>query len=1045
MNHTGIYEQLITTLISKNLNHDKFYVGEKVLEKADAAIWLSRFLSKIVEFSLNSLPSGEEKLGNQIELSNQLILWLKDKLQDDQFFEDNLLDNQGKILTALYDTENPVAANLKEYVGNVFPLTGLTQSELFCGSNAGLSVESELKREIMSSNTVYWLVSFVKWSGIRIFKKELEEFTRSGRQLRVITTSYMGATDAKAVEFLASLPNTKVKLSYNTQRERLHAKSYLFIRDTGFHTGYIGSSNLSHSALTSGLEWNLKITSQEIPHIIERSINTFESYWNSPDFELFDGNVEAKEKLNNALKQATNSLSEPGAHYFEIKPFSHQKEILEQLEIERSLHKRFKNLVVAATGTGKTIISAFDFADFLKKAPNAKFLFVAHREEILKQARLAYQGVLKDSQFGDLWVGNYRPESFKHLFASVQTLNNQLNDPSNDFQLSSDYYDYIVIDEVHHVSAASYRNILSYFNPNILLGLTATPERHDGSSILDDFCGVIAAEIRLPEAINKRHLCPFQYFGVDDDTDLSGISWSKGRYDIAQLTNVYTNNQHRVDKIYQTMQELITSVHDMKSLAFCVSQAHAEYMCKQLTLKGIKCDYLTSANSHERSQKQLALRSGLINILFVVDIFNEGIDIPEVDTLLFLRPTESLTIFLQQLGRGLRLAEGKDACTVLDFVGNANANYDFANKFRALVGKTSTSMSDEVKQGFPHAPLGCRIELSKLTQERVLSNIRNALLSKNRLIGLIKHFEQHSTLPLSLQNFMKVHPQVSLDLVYKKGTWTELCQEAGKVQVNSELPLKNFARMVKTRLLVCDDYGYLGAIQRMLLSKGADVNALHGLMLHYDLWQKPGGAAGFSSVDESLNALYDEPLKSELLSVIELQINKVQHKQMSMPMMGNHPIKLHARYTREQILVGFGATTFETQPTSREGVYNIRSKNIELLFVTLNKSDKQFSPTTMYHDYAINEELFHWQSQNSSRPDSGKGKEYIDHECIGKRVFLFVREQSNDEFGKTMGFVNFGEVRYVSHTGSQPMNITWKLRSLMPAFMWKQAAKLSLA
>jgi len=382
MNHTGIYEQLITTLISKNLNHDKFYVGEKVLEKADAAIWLSRFLSKIVEFSLNSLPSGEEKLGNQIELSNQLILWLKDKLQDDQFFEDNLLDNQGKILTALYETENPVAANLKEYVGNVFPLTGLTQSELFCGSNAGLSVESELKREIMSSNTVYWLVSFVKWSGIRIFKKELEEFTRSGRQLRVITTSYMGATDAKAVEFLASLPNTKVKLSYNTQRERLHAKSYLFIRDTGFHTGYIGSSNLSHSALTSGLEWNLKITSQEIPHIIERSINTFESYWNSPDFELFDGNVEAKEKLNKALKQATNSSSEPSAHYFEIKPFSHQKEILEQLEIERSLHKRFKNLVVAATGTGKTIISAFDFADFLKKAPNAKFLFVAHREEI---------------------------------------------------------------------------------------------------------------------------------------------------------------------------------------------------------------------------------------------------------------------------------------------------------------------------------------------------------------------------------------------------------------------------------------------------------------------------------------------------------------------------------------------------------------------------------------------------------------------------------------------------------------------------------------
>ncbi len=1044
MSQAGIYEKLITNLIASHLNKDKFYIGERVLGQAEAALWLSRFLSRIFEYALNCLSSSDDQVQRQIELSNQLILWLKDKLQEGQFFDENLLEGQGKILTAIYEIQDPVAADLKKYVEDIFPLTGLSQSELFCGSNAGLSLESELKREIRSSDTIYWLVSFIKWAGIRIFRNELEEFTRCGKQLKVITTSYMGATDAKAVEFLASLPNTEVKLSYNTHRERLHAKSYLFLRNTGFNTGYIGSSNLSHSALTSGLEWNLKITSQEIPHIIERSINTFETYWNSKEFEVFDGNIEAKEKLKSALQESRIGGAQEFTHYFEIRPFNHQQEILEQLEVERSLHKRFKNLVVAATGTGKTLISAFDYARFVKNKPNAKLLFVAHREEILKQARSAYRGVLKNSSFGDLWVGNYRPEGFEALFVSVQTLNKQIDNLS----LSKAFFDYIVIDEVHHVAASSYRPILKKFSSSILLGLTATPERHDGANILDDFCGVIAAELRLPEAINRRHLCPFHYFGVDDGTDLRAVSWSRGRYDIAALSNLYTHSQQRVDKIYQTLNELVTSVTSMKALAFCVSKEHTEYMCKQFLLKGISCDFLTSDNSQTRVQKQQALRSGQINVLFVVDIFNEGIDIPEVDTLLFLRPTESLTIFLQQLGRGLRLADGKDVCTILDFVGNANIQYDFAHKFRALVGKTDVAITDEIRNGFPHVPLGCRIELSKQTQEVVLRNIKQATLNKQRLLGLIRSFQQHSTLEITLANFIKVYPYVELEDIYKKCCWSELCAEAGVISTLELESLRHVARMIRTRLLVCDDYKYL---QHIELTANNDFkiheseSTNYNLMLHYDLWQKPGVELGFRSIRDSLALLNQSFIKAELSCLANLLMKRVHHKQETMPLMGSHVIKLHARYAREQILVGFGATTFEKQPNSREGVFNIKEQNVELLFVTLTKNEKQFSPTTMYHDYAINEKLFHWQSQNSTRPEIGKGFEYINHKGIGKRLFLFVREQVKDEFGRTMGFVNFGEVEYLSHTGSQPMNITWKLRKAMPSFMWKQAAKLAMA
>lgn len=1045
MQQIGIYEQLITQLIESRLDRDRFYVGERALSSSEASIWLSRFLSNILQYAIGSIPSGEEQLQQQIVLSNQLLIWLKDQIQDKEFIDDNLLDSQGKILTALYELENPVAADLKHYIEDIFPLTGLTQSELFCGSNAGLSLESELKREILSADKIYWLVSFIKWAGIRIFRKELEAFTASGRELKIITTSYMGATDAKAVEYLASLPNTQVKLSYNTERERLHAKSYLFLRDTGFHTGYIGSSNLSHSALTNGLEWNLKITSQEIPHIIHKSLSTFETYWASTDFEAFNGDVISVEKLKRALNQQKYDGDNSPSHFFDINPFPHQKDILEQLSVERSVHFRFRNLVVAATGTGKTLISAFDFARFLKSKPDAKFLFVAHREEILRQARAAYRGVLRNGVFGELWVGGNTPEHYRQLFVSIQTLNNQ----HDQLNLTSSFYDYIVIDEVHHIAASSYRMVLEYFQPDILLGLTATPERHDGSDILNDFGGVIAAELRLPEAINRRHLCPFQYFGIDDDTDLRSIPWSRGRYDISQLTNLYTHNQSRFDKILFSLQEIITDIGKMRALAFCVSREHAQYMVQKFLLKGIKADVLTSDNSGERQQKQQAIRSGDINVLCVVDIFNEGVDIPEVDTLLFLRPTESLTIFLQQLGRGLRLAEGKECCTVLDFVGNSRPEYDFSNKFRALIGKSNRAITEEIKQGFPHAPLGCRIELTKQTQEMVLRNIRQASLTLNRIIGLIRQYPQHSDLPLTLSNFLTLHPDIDLSEMYKRGSWKELASKAqDQLEVNTieESMLKLLRKSIQNRILTCDDHSYLQFLSQLCRDEfklnSADNRQV--LMFHYDFWQKTGPEVGFDSIEQSMNKLRELDISEELSAVVIWQLTQTKHEQATMEGLPCVPLRLHARYAREQILVGFGATTFKRQPPAREGVFVIQDQNIELLFVTLDKNEKQFSPTTMYHDYAINDHLFHWQSQNSARPDRGKGASYIQHREEEKRLFLFVREQSKDEYGRTMGFVNYGEVEYVEHTGSQPMSITWKLLESMPNFMWQQAAKLAI-
>ena len=1040
MQQIGIYEQLITQVIKQNLNREQFYVGERQLETAEAATWLSRFLGKLVEHAIDAIPNSKKRLEEQIDLANSLVHWLKDHISDDELINENLIDSQGRILTALFNSQNPIAANLKDYSHDIFPLTGLTQSELFSGANAGISLETELKREIKSSDTIYWLVSFIKWTGLRIFKNELEAFTKSGNKLKVITTSYMGATDAKAVEFLANLPNTEVKLSYNKQQERLHAKSYLFMRNTGFHTGYIGSSNLSHSALTSGLEWNLKITAQEIPHIIAKTKSTFETYWQSPDFELFTGKAECKEKLINSLNEQRGVGQSSSQFYFDITPKTHQLAILEKLSAERSVHNRFKNLVVAATGTGKTIISAFDFKAVYDKNPNAHFLFVAHREEILKQAQSAYRGVLKNNDFGELWVGNYKPQRYNQLFASIQTLNSQIES----LNLTCDYYDFIVIDEVHHVSASSYRTILSYFTPTILLGLTATPERQDGANILDDFCGVIAAEIRLPEAINQRHLCPFQYFGLDDDTDLSQITWRGGRYDISELSNLYTGENSRANKIISSLADIVTNVHRIKALAFCVSQKHAEFMASKFNLAGINADVLTSKNTNERAHKQQALRQGEIQILCVVDIFNEGVDIPEVDTLLFLRPTESLTLFLQQLGRGLRLPDNsqKQCCTVLDFVGNANSEYDFASKFRALIGKSNQPIKTEIENNFPHLPLGCRIELQKRTQQTILKSIKDAINTKDRLIKLINSYSQHTGKELTLGNFLHIYPQVTLEDVYKRGGWSLLN--------NIDIPdiYTAYYRAINNQLFACNSISYLFFLRDLCNNDFSFTptpqNQQYALMAHYNFWDNTGKNLGFKTLEQSLQALKHKELQQELAQVITLLINRIHQQESDLTCLPNHAIKLHSRYTRQQILAAFGAHSFDKKSTAREGVLEFKNQNLELLFVTLNKCEKTYSPTTLYHDYAISPTLFHWQTQNSARPEHGRGLSYIQHQQTGKTILLFVREQGKDENGRTMGFVNYGEVKYQSHNDSQPMNITWELTSPMPSKMWHEAGKLAV-
>jgi superfamily II DNA or RNA helicase/HKD family nuclease len=1014
----GLYERLMTVELEGLVQELGDLATTGQLDRAEVPIRLADHLRRVTERVLAGRGFIDDAIA-QIELINRLL---------------DVVNAKGSAIGEqvaggprfLESVVAPASPGLGRRTAPPRPATPLSHDSLLVNARSEPKLAAELRHEIRSADRIDLLCAFVVWTGLRVVLEELREARSRDVPIRVITTTYTGITDPRALDELNAM-GAEVKVSYEVGATRLHAKAWLFDRNSGFSTAYIGSSNLTHTALHEGIEWNVRLTQHSSSTLLDRFRAAFETYWADDQFEPYE-----REKFVAAIASVRSTASLPIA-MLEVRPQDFQARILERLRVERQRFNRHRNLIVAATGTGKTVMAGLDYARLAASWGGAKLLFVAHREEILQQSLATFRAVMRDGSFGELMVRGSRPQVGKHVFASVQSLAHR-----DLHEFRADFYDVVIVDEFHHAAAPTYRRLLEYVKPRELLGLTATPERGDLQDVTQFFGNRIAAELRLWEAIDYGHLCPFQYFGIADDRSLASIEFKRGRYDIESLDRLYTGDDARVAKILEALRRVVEEPSAMRAFGFCVGVAHAEFMAKRFNEAGIPSAAVTGETLPEvRNQILRDLRERRINCVFSVEVFNEGIDVPEIDTVLFLRPTESATVFLQQLGRGLRRVANKAGLTVLDFIGQQNREFRFAPRFEAMTGRPSYAIERDVEADFPYLPAGCFIRLDRVSQQIVLENVRRAIRTRrdemaNDLRGLGD---------ISLAQYLR-ETKRSLDDIYRGAEmgWASLRRQAGLV-VPPPGPNETQLARALNRLRHIDDPERVGVYAEWLRSDrppASDSSRHRRLveMLLAGLW---GEKSGFT-LDQAVSQLWLHPaIRFELAELLELNGENADTLPADAGLGQEVPLLLHERYSRDEVFIGMGDATFDRPSTSREGVRSLKDLRADCFFVTLDKSGTGFSPTTRYRDYPISPFEFHWESQSTTRISSPTGQRYVGRIDRGWRFLLFVRDSPDLPAGRTAPFLFLGPVTYVRHENDQPIQVTWRLQTPMPAAFFEAA------
>ena len=571
----------------------------------------------------------------------------------------------------------------------------------------------------------------------------------------------------------------------------------------------------------------------------------------------------------------------------------------------------------------------------------------------------------------------------------------------------------------------------------------------DGQSIAADFGNRFAAEIRLPEALEEKLLCPFHYFGIADPIALDQDRfWQNGKYDVQELENIYTGAHalalQRLDAIVTALARYEPDVTRVKGIGFCVSIGHAKYMAEMFTAKGINSAALVSGVGEEqRSNFMSEFKAGRLTFLFTVDVLNEGLDIPEINTVLFLRPTESLTVFLQQLGRGLRHAPEKDCLTVIDFVGQAHRRYRIDTKLKALLPTRRFPIDKEVESDFPHLPAGCSIQLDRLSRKYVLENIRSNLQNLQiQLPDRLQTFTHETGQPLTFKNFVKYHDYEPENFLVSE-SWSEWKARAQLVPIPDDQDLallrKGLIRAVSVsgpkeivRFRSAFKLLQQGSVQQALDLLGDDA-----IRLHYRIWGRPGVALGMATLADSLVRLSkNHSVLSDLSEILDWRESETTSSGKVLELPFYCPFELHSTYGSNDIKAPFQLANFETAGQTGVGVLHVANIKAYIFMFTFQKTEREYSPSTMYADYPISRDLLHWESQSTTSQESPTGQNLIKCAERGYTILIFARDQKKrNRF--VVPFTYLGNADLVSFEGERPIKMIWRLRNSMPVEMFE--------
>ena len=933
-----------------------------------------------------------------------------------------------------------------------------------------------LKFELQTSDSFHFMVSFIRASGLQLLLNPLEFFRLRNKRGRILTSVYMNITQPSALRKLLEQEHIETKV-YVATSESFHTKAYLFERNKHDNScALIGSSNLSQAALISGEEWSVKVPRSNSSEIYDRAINRFQTLWESDQavpltesfIEQYEAYLENRQVEEVKIKTTFDFLKQshqPKKDHqdsLHLSPNSMQQQALDNLATTRQKGET-RAVAIAATGTGKTFLAAFDAHQFKAR----RVLFLAHRDELLEGAIKTFSTVFGAQDLCGKLTGNSKDTNKRFLFSTVQTLSRE----NNLQNFAPDTFDYMVVDEFHHAQADTYQRVINHFTPEFLLGMTATPERMDGRDVLKLCHYNIVCDIRLREALAMGLLAPFHYFGVADETvDYDQIERQAGGQFIETKLVNRLNTSERVDYIIEQMKKYGFHGEQRCTLGFCVNRDHAAFMSQSFNDRGITSKVLTGLSDPQERQAEISNLQDPnhpLEVIFTVDIFNEGVDIPRVNLLLFLRPTDSSTIFIQQLGRGLRKSEGKEYVTVLDFIGNHQNSYMVPLALSGESGRRDfdkDTLKRAVSHEFADLPAGCYVELDEITKEKILIKLDSIRLDNTEYLKqLYTQFKKELGSSPEILDFFTAENAPNPNFFFSKfGSLyktKDKChdKEGNPVELQKNQYLQQVAERLEAMCPIKWPYEFillLAAVEQQQSTinildieqqliryfnqvidshqhKPLILSAMASLALpHRNMpWAFGTVDNEVFHVDQNFSKLVNssEFAKSYISDRVNYGLKQFRRHFKPSVFLGNgERFILYQNYTRNDIQ--FLSEDTALRGSWREGVKRVGQDYF--LFINLNK-DKAVDAHLHYKDYFMDPRTFHWQSQNQTSHSSNVGQHYVHHKKQGYHIHLFVRKQVK-QYNITLPFMYLGQVDYVSSSGDKPMSVIWKLHNAVP-------------